>query len=74
MNVHEAQATRVVTLRKLLSPKECGAILSLAQEVERTDDEATLRFQNDVQLSQRGNWKTVYVHSGGAFRRQLPEI
>ena len=74
MNVHEAQTTRVVTLRKLLSPKECGAILSLAQEVERTDDEATLRFQNDVQLSQRGNWKTVYVHSGEAFHRQLPEI
>ena len=61
MNVREAQGTRVVAHRRLLSTEECEAIVVLAKELEQTNSETTLRFCDDMQLSQRGNWKTVCV-------------
>jgi len=74
MQVLEAQQTRVHHMPGLLAPAEVAAILALAQEVQTTDPEATLTFSDTVQLSQRGNWQTIYLHSGGAFQRKLPEI
>ena len=72
--MRQAQATRVLRIPKLLSPEECEALVSLAGDIQATNAEATLRFHDDVQLSQRGNWQTTYLHTGGAFGQALPEI
>ena len=74
MNILEAQRTRVVRVPSLLDVGEVALLLALREQVQASDAQATLTFQDDVNLSQRGNWETVYIHSQGAFRARLPEV
>ena len=59
MNILEAQRTRVVRVPSLLDAGEVALLLALGEQVQASDAQATLTFQDDVNLSQRGNWETV---------------
>lgn len=72
MNVREAQATKVLRIPALLTPEECGAVLSLAADIQATNAEATLVFADDVQLSQRGNWQTVRERAAAPAHQPRP--
>ena len=67
----DAQSTAVVRVPDLLTAQEIAEIRALANEVEATDGAAVLDFEADPSEAHRGAWKTVYLHSRGAFQDRL---
>ena len=62
MNIRQAQATAVVRMKECLSLAEVASVLKLAEDIHTRDQRAVLKFTDDKNLSQRGNWQTIYLH------------
>ncbi len=66
MNVAQAQQSRVVTIKELLSPAEVAKVRAVASQFAETAG-------RDISKSD-GRWETLYLHTDGYFRRACPEI
>ena len=66
MDVEQAQRSRVVTIKGLLSPAEAAKVRACASQFAETAG-------RDISKSD-GRWETLYLHTDGFFARACPEI
>lgn len=66
LSAMEAQKTSVHQLPSLLSPMEVATVHELAAACAATAGRDLLKYD--------GTWETTYLHTGGFFRRNAPEL